>query len=219
MDYLVKGNLAHLRWDSWMDDAKALPKSKWQRIGRNRRIAYLSRNETRSFEGKDVKVRRILKVIKRLGWELEDVPPGRRLLIKRWIEFDVETWITSLDLPEAEIVEVYCQHATPEQFHAEIKSELDLERLPCGCFKTNALVLRLGMLAYNALRMLGLRGKEVFRGRRPAERRRLRTIIKDLILVPARILTGSGQFKLDFGKDLRQKSAYMELWHCLARAV
>ena len=30
-----------------------------------------------------------------------------------------------------------------EQYHAEIKNELDLERMPSGAFKTNALVLGL----------------------------------------------------------------------------
>jgi len=42
-----------------------------------------------------------------------------------------------------------------EQFHSEIKSELDLERLPSGKFATNSLVLHLGMLAYNLLRLSG----------------------------------------------------------------
>ena len=218
-DFLIKGNLAHLRWDGWQAEAQALPKQAWKRIGRNRRVAYLSRFETRSFEGKEVQVRRILKVTKRLGWELKDVPAGQRLLVKRWIVFEVETWVTSLDLPEADIVELYCQHATAEQYHSEIKSELDLERMPSGSFKTNALVLRLGTLAYNALRLLGILGKRVFRHRHPTQRRRLRTIIQELIYVPARILTGSNQLKLDLGRDLFGRAAYLELWASLARAA
>ena len=218
-DFIIKGNLAHLRWENWQTEVEALPKRAWTRISRNIRVAYLSRFETRSFEGKEVQVRRVLKVIKRLGWELKDVPAGQRLLVKRWFTFEVETWVTSLDLPEAEIVELYCQHATAEQFHSEIKSELDLERMPSRFFKTNALVLRLGTLAYNALRLLGVLGKRVFRHRHPAQRRRLRTIIQELICVPARILTGSNQLKLDIGRDLQGRAAYMELWSVLARAA
>jgi Transposase DDE domain group 1 len=218
-DFLIKGNLAHLRWDGWQAEAQALPKQAWKRIGRNRRVAYLSRFETRSFDGQEVEVRRILKVTKRLGWELKDVPPGQPLLVKRWIVFEVETWIASLDLPEADIVALYCQHATAEQFHSEIKSELDLERMPSGYFKTNALVLRLGTLAYNALRLLGILGKRVFRHRHPTQRRRLRTIIQELIYVPARILTGSNQLKLDLGRNLYGRAAYLELWASLARAA
>ena len=182
-------------------------------------MAYLSRFENRIFEGKEVQVRRILKVTKRLGWELKDVLAGQRLLVKRWIVFEVETWVASLDLPEADIVELYCQHATAEQYHSEIKSELDLERMPSGSFKTNALVLRLGTLAYNALRLLGILGKRVFRHRHPTQRRRLRTIIQELIYVPARILTGSNQLKLDLGGDLFGRAAYLELWASLARSA
>ena len=32
---------------------------------------------------------------------------------------------------------------------------MDLERLPTGKFATNALILELGMIAYNILRMIG----------------------------------------------------------------
>ncbi len=60
--------------------------------------------------------------------------------------------------------------------------------MPSGSFKTNALVLRLGTLAYNALRLLGILGKRVFRHRHPTQRHHLRTIIQELIYLPDRIL-------------------------------
>src|SRR5208337_3734266 len=47
------------------------------------------------------------------------------------------------------------QHGTSEQFHSELKSDLDLERLPSGKFATNALMLSLGLVAYNLLRLCG----------------------------------------------------------------
>jgi len=46
-------------------------------------------------------------------------------------------------------------HATHEQFHAELKTDLDLEHLPSGKFATNDLLLTLGALVYNILRMIG----------------------------------------------------------------
>jgi uncharacterized protein YjeT (DUF2065 family) len=106
-------------------------------------------------------------------------------------------------------------HATAEQYHAEIKSELDLERMPSGAFKTNALVLGLGMLAYNLLRLLGILGKSVFRHLHPAKRRRMKTIIQELIQIPARILRGSGQLKLDIGA-LPGREAFLALFRSLA---
>jgi hypothetical protein len=35
------------------------------------------------------------------------------------------------------VVELYYDHGTSEQFHSEIKTDLDLERLPAGKFATN----------------------------------------------------------------------------------
>jgi len=215
VDFLVKGNPAHLRWEHWREEAAALPKSAWKRAGRNRKVAFLSRMESRHFEGREIAVRRVLKVTKRLAWNLEDVPPGQRLLIRRWITFDLETWVTSLDLPGADLFDLYCEHATSEQFHSEIKSELDLERMPSGTFKTNALVLRLGTLAYNVLRLLGILGKGILKHRASAKRRRLRTIIQELIHVPARILTGSNQIKLDIGHH-PARDEYLALHELLA---
>ena len=49
----------------------------------------------------------------------------------------------------------YHAHGECEQFHSEIKTDMDLERLPSGKFATNALILELGMVAYNILRMIG----------------------------------------------------------------
>lgn len=64
---------------------------------------------------------------------------------------EVDTYYTSLaDAPEV-IIGQYHNHATSEQFHSKINSELDLERLPSGKFKTNNLLLHLGLAAYNIL--------------------------------------------------------------------
>jgi len=214
VDFLVKGNPAHVRWN-WLEEAQALSGRAWTRTGRNRRETYLSRMEMREFEGKQIPVRRVLKITKRLMWELEDVPPGQRLLLRRWPKYEMETWVTSLDLPGEKLFDLYCEHATAEQYHAEIKSELDLERMPSGAFKTNALVLGLGMLAYNVLRLLGILGKGVIRHRHPAKRRRMKTIIQELIQIPARILRGSGQLKLDIGRALPGREAFLALYRSL----
>jgi len=53
------------------------------------------------------------------------------------------------------VIELYHQHGTSEQFHSEIKTDMDMERLPAGSSPTNALVLSLGLVAYNVLRLCG----------------------------------------------------------------
>jgi len=45
-------------------------------------------------------------------------------------------------------------HGECEQYHSEVKSDMDVERLPSGKFETNALVLELTVIAYNILRRL-----------------------------------------------------------------
>lgn len=70
-------------------------------------------------------------------------------------DVEVETWGTNLGDPDEEIIRLYHAHGECEQFHSEVKTDMDLERLPSGKFATNALILELGMIAYNILRMIG----------------------------------------------------------------
>lgn len=46
------------------------------------------------------------------------------------------------------MIALYADHATHEQFHAEIQTDRGLERLPSGKCATNDLVLTLGAMAY-----------------------------------------------------------------------
>lgn len=67
-------------------------------------------------------------------------------------EIEVEGWWTSLNSPCQEIIDLYADHATSEQFHSEFKTDMDIERLPSGKFAFNALVLGCSVLTYNILR-------------------------------------------------------------------
>ena len=42
-----------------------------------------------------------------------------------------------------------------EQFHSELKTDMDVERLPSGDYKTNSLILSLSTLSFNVLLRLG----------------------------------------------------------------
>jgi hypothetical protein len=98
--------------------------------------------------GIDKNIRMIFKVIKRTI--LSD---GQMLIIP---DIEVETYWTSLiDATPEKVIDLYHQHGTSEQFHSELKTDMDIERFPSGYFKTNALILELGMIAYNILRIIG----------------------------------------------------------------
>jgi hypothetical protein len=223
-DFIISFNHRSESETIWTKQAEALPKSAWIRLDdtRNLRIAYLERTETRrNKEGREIQVRRIVRVKKRLEVLVPDTKKDRKHasaftepkpLMRPRPVFEVgSAWSTRLDLPAPEIARLYEDHGTSEQFHSEMKSELDLERLPSGKFNTNALVFAMGCLAYNVLRVLGIRGKAAFRNRHPAKRKRLKTIIQELILVPARILRGSNQIKLDLGRTSETKKTILAL--------
>ena len=80
---------------------------------------------------------------------------------------------------------------------------MDVERLPSGRFETNALVLELTVIAYNILRMIGQGtiGKRAPRQKRAVKRRRLRTVISDLIMMASHITNHAMQLIMGLGKS------------------
>ena len=118
-------------------------------------------------------------------------------------DVEVETWWTNLGDPDEEIIRLYHAHGECEQFHSEVKTDMDLERLPSGKFATNALVLELGMIAYNILRMIG---QGTIGGRTPCQkrdvkRRRLRTVISSLIMMASHVTMHARQLIIGLGKS------------------
>ena len=81
---------------------------------------------------------------------------------------------------------------------------MDVERLPSGKFETNALVLELTVIAYNILRMIGQGtiGKRAPRQKRAVKRRRLRTVISDLIMMASHIANHARQLIMGLGKAM-----------------
>ena len=69
-------------------------------------------------------------------------------------DIEVNTWWTNLGWTDDDIIASYHAHGECEQYHSELKSEMDVERLPSGKFATNALVLEFAMIAFNLLRMM-----------------------------------------------------------------
>lgn len=106
-------------------------------------------------------------------------------------EYKCKRYITSLkDATDEEVIELYHAHGTSEQFHSEIKSDMDVERLPSGKFKTNELVLGLASIVYNILRMIGqISSKLEFSKKRAVERKRIKTVIKDMILLASKLVS------------------------------
>lgn len=128
-------------------------------------------------------------------------PQGQNLLIPK-LEYDF--WDTTLpsDYRPAEVIRLYQDHGTHEQFHSEFKTDLDLERLPSGKFATNDLILSMAMLAYNVMRLIGQSSllSPDAPVRHTAKRRRLKTVLQEIIPVSAKVVCHARQYILNFGR-------------------
>jgi len=118
-------------------------------------------------------------------------------------EYVLEGWTTTL--PErfeaADIIALYCDHATHEQFHSEFKTDVDLERPPSGKFDANYLVCQLAAVAMNILRLMAqgaLLGKNA-PVRHAAKRRRIRTVMQELMYKAGRMIKHAGRWVLGIG--------------------
>jgi Transposase DDE domain group 1 len=127
---------------------------------------------------------------------------GNALLIH---EIEVQTYWTNLgETPEA-IIALYHDHGTSEQFHSELKSDLNLERFPSQNYATNRLYLALGALAYNLLRALEERARR-HRNKWPERikdvmRRRVGSVIRDLIAVASKWVKHGGREVMKLARD------------------
>ena len=128
-------------------------------------------------------------------------------------EVEVETWWTNLGDPDREIIKLYHAHGECVQFHSEVKTDMDLERLPSGKFATNALILELGMIAYNILRMIGQQtiGGRTPRQKRGVRRRRLRTVIGNLIMMASHITTHARQLIMGLGRSNTWRHTFADI--------
>ena len=143
---------------------------------------------------------------------------GQKLLVP---EIALEGWWHNLlTMPAEQIIRLYNDHGTREQFHSEFKTDLDLERLPSGKFATNALVMAMGVFAYNILRLIGQLGLlgEYSPVRHPAKRRRLRTVIQELMYMAGRLVRTEHRLLLRFGRHCPGYEAFAFVYNKLALA-
>uniref|UniRef100_UPI003AF7B7E5 IS1380 family transposase n=1 Tax=Thiolapillus sp. TaxID=2017437 RepID=UPI003AF7B7E5 len=208
VDFLIKWNPRRQDKADWL--AIAEQKGKWTYPREGKRVALFSVQTTRHWKGHDYSVRRVIRIIERTIDK-----HGQRLLVP---EIDLEGWWTSLDVSEEDVIQLYADHAASEQFHSEFKTDMDIERLPSGKFATNALVLGLSVLAYNILRWIGQNGLLGSKSpkRSKAQRRRIRTVMQELMYVAARIIKTARTIKISFGRGCRSLQAFDAVYRKLA---
>lgn len=160
---------------------------------------------TESGEHKNIGMRIVYEVIERT------IDKNGQILLTPDIELN--TWWTNLGWTDAEIISSYHAHGESEQYHSEIKTDMDVERLPSGKFETNELVLELTVIAYNLLRMIGQESlKHKPDRKRKTKRRRLRTVIGNLIFCASHITQHARKRILALGRSNTWRYTFMRLW-------
>ena len=205
VNFLVKRNLRKEPPEQYLALARRVGEQVASRDGKNVYRCVLSHRQPEGLE--DEPLFMIVEVVERLT-----TPDGQPLLVS---DIQVSTWWTNLPESEAACIRLYQNHGTSEQFHSELKSDMGVERLPSGKFLTNALILSLATLAFDCLRLLGqraLRLKELLPRPLTVARRRLRSVLQDLIHIACKLVSHAGGKTLKFGRHCPWFGVFRELY-------
>ena len=138
---------------------------------------------------------------------------GQQMLLPEYV---LEGWSTTLPnafTPE-QVIALYADHGTHEQFHSEFKTDMDLVRLPSGKFDTNYLVCALAAVAMNLLRLVGQHTLHEPDSpvRHTAQRRRIRTVMQELMFKAARMVHHARQWVLGLGANDTAFAVFERHW-------
>lgn len=208
--FIIKRNLRNESKESWLELAKK--ENKEPSKPRDGKTVYTGRTE-KSVWSTQFEAGYSLH----LDYEITERTTeanGQILLIP---DIRVDSWWTNLEAKTEDVISMYHAHGECEQYHSEVKTDMDLERLPSGKFETNALILELALLAYNILRMIGQGtiGGRVPRLKHKVKRRRLRTVIGNLIMMASHVTAHARRITLGLGKSNTWRYAFWDFSDCL----
>jgi hypothetical protein len=206
VDFIIKRNIRRESPEAWLELAKATGQVQTPRPGKTvyRGSIYRQLPEI------EKPVRIVFDITERTIDK-----HGQILLVP---DIEIDTYWVSLPDAEPEVIELYHDHGTAEQYHSELKSDLDLERFPSQYFETNSLILTLGMLAYNMLRLCGQESlQRINLDQRPTfrkvvSRRRIRTVIQDLIYLAGRVTLHAKKLYLSFGRYCHWSNVWQNIY-------
>ena len=112
---------------------------------------------------------------------------------------------------------LYNDHATSEQYHSELKTDMNMELLPSKYFTTNKLFLALSAIAFNVLRLIGDKAVSVdaslqHHKTKRTERIRLRTVIDKFCTIACRVKSHARQLVLEFGRKCSYFDTFVKLY-------
>jgi len=192
--FIIKRNLRKECLEQWLALARRVGDKQESREGKNVYTGFVDHLHPGGDESRPC-VPVAFEVIERLT----DIH-GQALLLP---EVEVNTWWTNLTCAAETVIDLYHAHGTSEQFHSELKSDLDVERLPSGKLCANKIILLCAMVAFNLLRTLG---QEVLKRAALAPQKinvlrwRIKTVLQNIIYCAVRLVRHAGRTELHFGK-------------------
>lgn len=203
VNFIIKRNPRRERPENWLMAAEQFGTCIEEREGK--RVFHGAVEVTP--KGMEKAIRQVYKVVERT------IDRNGQILLVPDIEF--ESYWTLLRLEPEEVINLYHDHGTCEQFHSELKTDLDLERFPSGKFATNDLILHLGCLAYNLLRIIGQESLKTPDAplKRKVFRRRVKTVIQNLITLASKVVRHSRKIYLKFGNHSPWFPTFKRLYH------
>ncbi len=208
VDFIIKWNPRQEDPQAWLKIAE--PQAVWTEPRPGKRVGLFDVSVKRHWNGYEYRLRRVMRVVERTIDR-----QGQHLAIP---EIELEGWWTGLPCDPQEVIDLYADHGTAEQFHSEFKTDMDIERLPSGKFATNALVLACSDLTYNVLRwngQNGLTGPDASLCHK-AKRRRIKTVMQELMYLASKITETGRRLKMFFGRYCRSWVIFDRLYHRLA---
>jgi hypothetical protein len=193
--YIIKRNLRKESLDDWLGMAKIYGVATHPRPGKTVYIGACYRfmkDGAGNFEPWRIVFEVTVRTI---------TAKGEQLLIP---EIEADTYWTGLEEYPGTVIELYHGHGTSEQFHSELKSDMDVERLPSGKFKTNATILQTAMMAFNTLRRIGQEILALVKETSAAvkeQRWRLRTVLQTIMYLACKYVERSHRHFLRFGQN------------------
>ncbi len=191
--FLIKRNLRKESREQWLALARRVGDKQESRDGKNVYTGFVDHLHPGGDESQPT-VSAVFEIVERL----RDIH-GNELLIP---EIEVNMWWSNLPCSAETAIGLYHDHGTSEQFHSELKSDLDVERLPSGKLCANKIILLCAMVAFNLLRTLG---QEVIKYKTTAPQRinvkrwRLKTVLQNIIYCAVRVVRHAGGIELHFG--------------------
>ena len=207
--FIVKRNLRKESKDAWLAEMKTCCQDiRHPREGKTVYIGSSWKDVTYTTANGEKKT-----VCLRIGYEIIERTIDKHGQCLALPDIEVNTWWTNLGWADDDVIACYHAHGECEQYHSEIKTDMDVERLPSGKFATNCLVLELMILAYNLLRMIG---QESLKHRPPrkrnVKRRRIRTVIQNLILCASHITKHARKLVMGLGRSNVWRFAFQQVY-------